>query len=517
MKKTFQIIKICIFVGILLLPSLLWYGIRVLSPDTYQKLDYDLGENRTRVTFPQEFHMEDYTQQLEAYYNDNAPFRSKLISWQQKLFGALEGIYADHIQGQLAQLIYGVSDDTSVDMNELFSDNDIPQPTPSQDTADDPISGHEYECTREIPASCLEDGLAVYTCKDCGDCYEELLPALGHTGTVISTQEADYTSYGYTVYQCGICGKNYYGDLVAKRIDNSFLAPQIIGGIVLPGRFDWLFYAGDDSISYYRGINILEEEQMASYLDLMVQLQELCDKRGIQLQFLLLPNKEQVYPEYMPTYAIEDTKKRMERFVDYVREHSDINIIYPLQKLRQADIYWQTYHKYDTHWNHAGAFVGTQALYEALGMPTTDLHDLEVNRCDVTTSDLILLGGLDASQYPTEYDYAINYKPDITLTDVQGGMQPSDTYFARSDCGNDKDLVFIGDSFRCFMIDYLVKDFSHSVITYRETTDNRTDYPEEVIESIRSADILVLEAVERYDEKLFPAVQKLIEILQDED
>lgn len=496
MKKTIQIIKICIFVGVLLLPSLLWYGIRVISPDTYQKLDYDLGENRTRVTFPREFHMEDYTQQLEAYYNDNAPFRSRLISWQQKLFGTLDGVYTDHIQGLLARLVYGVSDDTFVDMDELFSDNDVSQPTPSQDTADGAISDHEDECTQEKPAFCPEDG---------------------HVGTAVSTQEADYTSYGYTVYRCDICGKVYYDDIVAKRIDNSFLAPQIIGDNVLPGRFDWLFYAGDDSVSYYRGINILEEEKMSVYLDLMVQLQELCDQRGIQLQFLLLPDKEQVYPEYMPTYAIEDTQKRVGRFVDYVREHSDINIIYPLQKLRQADIFWQTYHKYDTHWNHAGAFVGTQALYEALGMPATDLHDLEVDQCDATTYDLILLGGLDASQYPAEYDYAIDYRPDVTLTDIQGGIRAYDTYYARSDCGNDKNLVFLGDSFRCFMIDYLVKDFSHSVITYRETPDNRTDYPEEIIESIRSADILVLEAVERYDERLFPAVQKVIEILQEEN
>ena len=496
MKKTIQIIKICIFVGILLLPSLLWYGIKAVSPDTYQKLDYDLGENRTRVTFPQEFHMEDYTQQLEAYYNDNAPFRSRLIFWQQKLFGTLEGIYTDHMQGLLARLVYGVSDDTVVDMYELFSDNDVSQSTPSQDTAGGPISEHEYEGSQERPASCPEDE---------------------HEGTAISTQEADYTSYGYTVYQCNVCRKVYYDDIVAKRIDNSFFAPQIVGGMVLPGRFDWLFYAGDDSISYYRGINILEEEQMAANLDLMVQLQELCDHRGIQLQFLFLPNKEQVYPEYMPSYTIEDTQKRMGRFVDYVREHSDINIIYPLQKLRQADVFWQTYHKYDTHWNHAGAFVGTQALYEALGMPTTDLHDLEVDPCDATTCDLILLGGLDASQYPTEYDYEIDYRPDVTLTDIQGGIQPYDTYYARSDCGNDKNLVFIGDSFRCFMIDYLAKDFSHSVITYRETSDNRTDYPEEVIESIRSADILVLEAVERFDEKLFPAIQKMIEILQEDN
>lgn len=403
-KATRQMIKISIFMGMLLLPTLLWYGIKIFAPQTFQKLNYDLGE-KTEVEFPEEFHVENYTKQLEAYYDDNAPFRSTLISWHHKLSGALERVYGNYLQMPLTRLIYGA---------------------------------------------------------DSGD----------------------------------------------------FLAPQIVGDIVLLGRENWLFYTGDDSISYYRGTNILEQEQMAIYLDLMVQLQKLCDEKGIQLQFLILPNKEQVYSQYMPSYVIEDTYRRTDRFVDYVREHSDVPLIYPLQELQQAGSYWQTYHQYDTHWNHAGAYIGTQALYKALGLPTTDLQNLEVARSAATTSDLLILGGLDASQYPAEQDYAIDYRPEVTLTEVQGDLQPMSIYSARSDCSNDTNFVMIGDSFRCFMIDYLAKDFSHSVITYRETSDNRTDYPMEVVESIRNADILVMEAVERYDFKLFPAIEKVIEILR---
>lgn len=403
-KKAGQIIKICIFMGMLILPTLLWYGIKFFSPQTFQKLDYDLGE-KTAVAFPEEFDIETYTRQLEAYYDDNAPFRSSLISWQQKLSGALESIYGNHLQGPLTRLIYGA---------------------------------------------------------DSGD----------------------------------------------------FLAPQIVGDIVLLGRDHWLFYTGDDSISYYRGTNALEQEQMAYYLDLMTQLQALCREKEIQLQFVILPNKEQVYSEYMPSYVVEDVYRRTDRFVDYVRNNSDVPIIYPLAELREAAAQWQTYHRYDTHWNHAGAYIGTQALYRALGLPTTELRDLEVARCAATTSDLLILGGLDASQYPAEEDYAIRYRPEVNLTEVQGDLQPMSIYTSRSDCGNDTEFVLIGDSFRCFMIDYLTKDFSHCVITYRETSDNSTDYPQEVVESIRNADILVMEAVERYDSKLFPAIERVIQILQ---
>lgn len=406
MKKTMQKIKIGIFMGILLLPSLLWYGIRLISPETYARLDYDLGE-KTQVAFPEKFDPKDYTRKLEEYYNDNVPFRSQMISLRQKLSGLLERGYTGYLRDRLARLLYG--------------------------------------------------------------------------------DEAE-----------------------------GFFAPQTVGDIVLLGRHDWLFYTGDDSISYYRGTNLLEEEQMRYNMSLMEQLQELCDERGIRLQFLLLPNKELVYYEYMPSYTIENQTRRTETFVDYVEQHSDIHIVYPLRELWQAKENWQTYHRYDTHWNHAGAFIGTQELYRALDMPITDLSSLEVTQCDASTSDLMILGGLDATQYPVEYDYAVNYRPEVTLTNVSGDKLPSGTYYAESDCGNGQSLVFIGDSFRCFMIDYLVKDFSSSIITYRETSDYRTDYPEEVVRGIRNADVLVVEAVDRYDSRLYPAIQKLIEILQTE-
>lgn len=52
---------------------------------------------------------------------------------------------------------------------------------------------------------------------------------------------------------------------------------------------------------------------------------------------------------------------------------------------------------------------------------------------------------------------------------------------------NVKKFVSSGDSFRCFMTDYLAKDFSHCVIAHR-------DYTEGLAESIREADILVISA-----------------------
>ncbi|NBK91284.1 hypothetical protein D5278_04680 [bacterium 1XD21-13] len=212
MKKLGQRFKIGIFMGILILPSLLWMGMKLVAPDSYRKLNYDLGENRTREPFPDVLPLKDYTVRLEAYYNDNAPFRSTLISLEQRISGAMEGIYEDHLQSRLALLIFGDNGDTVMDISNLQQ---------------------EGETTSEEVL--------------------EALAAVEHVYEPVEEVEATYTSYGYTIYQCKICGDSYRDDFVGKLVDNSYLAPKIVGEGVILGRFDWLLYSGDDSIAYYTG------------------------------------------------------------------------------------------------------------------------------------------------------------------------------------------------------------------------------------------------------------------------
>lgn len=506
MKKVIQTVKISIFMGILILPSLLWQGIKLFVPHSYEELNFDLGENRTREELPDSFAIKGFTVRLEAYYNDNVPFRSSLVSLEQRLSGALEGVYEEHLQDKLALLVFGGSDDTVMDISNLTQKKEEHRDEGTKNI----ISGeHHYECQQEIPATCLEAGSKIYVCQDCGETYVETIPAAGHDSQVIDVQEASYTAYGHTEYQCAVCKEIYYDDFVGKLVDNSYLAPKLVGQGVVLGRFDWLFYSGDDSISYYTGSNILSQEEMEEYLGKMKRLQELCDELGIQLQFMIMPNKEQIYPEYMPSYEIENEYKRADRFVDYVREHSDVNIIYPIQELKEAELYWQTYYQYDTHWNCLGGYVGVCALYDALGMPAISPHDLDITLQASEVNGLFALGGLNEASYPPGVDYQVNYKPEVTVTDIAGG-KVDDIYLAGSDSENKKKFVFLGDSFRSFMADYLVKDFSDSVIAHRNSMDDLED-------DIRNADILVISAVERYDSQMFPVVEKVVKLLEEGD
>lgn len=497
--------------AVLVLPGIIWYGIKLVSPETVAGWDFDLGENRVKAEMPASITEEGYIQKIENYYNDHLPFRSILISEKQKLTGGLEAIYTGSIQGILSNLIYGKKEDTSMDIGGLLKDESQEEKESGPEITDEAEKvpeGHQYEAEVLVPATCLNEGTIEYTCRQCGDSYTETMPATGHNGEIIRVQEASYTTYGYTEYCCQTCGLIYRDNFEGKIIDNSYLAPVVVGEGVLLGRFDWLFYTGNGSISYFKGTNLLEEEKMAENLKLMEQLQELCDEKGIQLQFMIMPNKEQMYPEYMPTYEIADTYKRVDRFVDYVRENSDIHIIYPIRELKEAELYWQTYYRYDTHWNYVGAYIGTQALYKALGLETTDLHDVNMEKKDADVRGLITMGNLDDSRYAPDIDYIIDYKPEITVLSEKGNKMTAGIYYADTDSPNQKNFVMLADSFRCFMTDYLVKDFSHSVIAHR-------DYVDGLHESIQNADILVIAAVERYDNRIFPTVEKVIEILSE--
>jgi len=510
-KDIVRKVKIFIFMAVLLLPGMIWYGVELFFPETSARWNFDLKENRAMAEMPSSILEEDYTKKLEDYYNDNIPFRSQLITWEHKLSGALEGPYADHIQGVLADILYGKGEDTKMDISGLLASE------PEAEEAFAPVleegiiekDGHRYKEEIVAEATCREEGQARYSCIDCEDSYTEAIPVGPHEKKFVYAQEPSYTSYGYTEYECENCGRIFREDFQGKDIDNSYLAPTIIGNGVLVGRFGWLFYTGDDSLAYYEGTNILEEEEMKEYLAAMQELQDICDEKGIRLEFMILPNKEQIYPEYMPSCEIADSYKRIGRLVDYIHENSDIGVIYPIRELKEAELYWQTYYQYDTHWNHVGAFIGMQALYAALDAETTDLRDVEVERAPAGVRELIPMGGLNDSEYEPDDDYVISYKPQISILSSEGDMYTAWAYHADSDSPNEQKFVLLGDSFRCFMTDYLVRDFSDCTVAHR-------DYAEDVSDYIRNADILVIEAVERYDAQIVPAVEKVIRILSED-
>lgn len=452
MKKTHIYIRIIIFLGILILPTICWGIISLCGMK--EKLDFDLDEKREKHTISSDVKLSELPAEIEAYYNDRVPFRSVLIKANNKLNTNLEKSYTENIEPVfLAWMDKHNKDDNNAQNNK-----------PSY--IEDGTTGSETET---------------------GDILHE------HKFDLIEQKASDYENYGYEIYKCSLCGeeKRYTLD---KLVDTSLYPMKTIGDTTVIGRYNWLFYT--ITLADYQGDNIIAEEDYAEHVQPLINLKKLCDELGKELYFIILPNKNSVYSEYMPTLSRVADKRRVEYLKDYIDANTDIILQYPLNEMYANKPYHQLYFRYDTHWSPYGFQIGVNSLYSAMGRDTIDYEDYEITPVEKYTGDLAILAGMDISSYPSDAEGVISYKPEIACEETD--WEDNRYVETNSESDNKKNIVMMGDSYRFGFRPFLSKDFSHMLMFDRVLKGN-----ESVEKQIKEADIIVIELVER-NELLLP-------------
>lgn len=284
--------------------------------------------------------------------------------------------------------------------------------------------------------------------------------------------------------------------------------------MIVYGRDDWLFTAGDggSSLEYFAGTNLLAEEDLAYCADLLNTLQEICSAKGVELVMEVGPNKEQVYPEYFPSYTVENTKKRLLQLEEYLHENCSAPFVYPIRELAAHKDEYDTYWKYDTHWNTTGSYIGMKAIYEALGRPISD-KDAQMHTAETNLGDLAGITG-----YTDTYtDYITEYKPNVSVeTEVYCDWEYDiDDYGKRytSTAQNDRKLFVCGDSFRVSLAAHMCKDYKYTDVVHRDIVG--LEIPVERLKALTSGDTLVLVCVERWDYYMFGVIPTIIEAMQE--
>lgn len=545
-RKIIRRISIALFLCVLILPQVSWTVLKLVCGDNsrvMERLDYDLGENRELAAFPDDADIGSITSELEAYYNDHAPYRSALITINRRINSKLERAYTMNVQPVLVAL---------ADMTHTATKPDVSVTESSTEGQNDTENSTRY--AQEDNAgenSAIKDNIEDNNADDknggnSGVGNGENSTSDGN-GSISGGIDSEYSSGvsgdsgngnadGETLDDINSGqkpgnGKNESGEMSSNdgganesggtsenngSADSSdklpyFPAREMNGTIF--GRDDWMFCNYDNSIAYYCGSNLMSEQQMKDKLDLMQKLQNICDSRGVQLQFMIAPNKEQVYSEYMPTYTIENSYKRVPEFIDYVKRNSSVKIIYPIDELRAAKSTMSTYYKYDTHWNHYGSFIATQALYKDMGLDYVSPDSVNYSEGSCIWG-LVITAGLSWKDYERDYDHIPDYKPEIELFNTDGEIdhihtEKSAVYRTDSTASNQSRFVMVGDSFRLYMMPYLERDFQHVSIAHRDNIHDIED-------DIRQADILVVECVERLDDSLNGTILQLIDILENQ-
>lgn len=254
---------------------------------------------------------------------------------------------------------------------------------------------------------------------------------------------------------------------------------------VVVGRDGWLYYNG--SLYDYLGMNQLSDRQLENIAHNLSLAQWYTQRNGATFVFTVAPNKNSLYPEYMPLYYAKSPEaSNWERLKPYLDAYG-VNYVDLFELFETADASDPLYYQRDTHWNNEGALLAGNAILESLGHQTVSVADDAWTTRDDYTGDLA--GMLYPANTPVEqgvYASGINdgeglsgsewtYTQGSAVTDnvvetrsATGANAAAGTDTATSDDATDADaatggtLVMYRDSFGNALIPYFSCAFDNA-------------------------------------------------------
>lgn len=137
--------------------------------------------------------------------------------------------------------------------------------------------------------------------------------------------------------------------------------------MMIIGKEGWLYYTGEDEIKDHRGATPFSGAELLRILENLEERRVWLESRGISYALVIAPNKESVYPEYLPeTVRRVRDGTRLDQVLAYVRQRSPVDIMDLRPALIEAKKTRRVYESTGTHWNNEGAFTGYAAILRKL-------------------------------------------------------------------------------------------------------------------------------------------------------
>lgn len=307
----------------------------------------------------------------------------------------------------------------------------------------------------------------------------------------------------------------YYNDTFADRkrmIKKLSQYKQKIGvdnGFSINGKNGWLFYDsgkvpdGYTLVDYFGRVRFSEDElrKMAEGLE---KAKAYYKKRGIDYYFIVAPNKEGLYSEFMPDYLQKDRvseKSRTDLAIEYLQKHTKVNIVNFRDVLAQSKDKFgiNLYYPRDSHWNEAGAYLSFVELAKLMRkngvahMPLKPLSKRMLSENGFYFSDLNTLGKNEDIKYNVDYLKGKDGK--ILLSEDNGFFE----IYENKQAPVKKTVLMIRDSFGNALKPYFGKTFARNIFAHNKY--NKRQELDRLVAEYKP-DIMVDEAVERYFDRL---------------
>ena len=137
---------------------------------------------------------------------------------------------------------------------------------------------------------------------------------------------------------------------------------------VIVGKAGWLYFAEDDALAAYRAVRPFKADDIARWQRRMEARRDWLAARGIRFLVVIAPNKETVYPEFMPdTLNRVGRVSRLDQLLAHMRERSTVAILDLRPALVAAKETGIVYLRTDTHWNERGSLLASSEIVGRLG------------------------------------------------------------------------------------------------------------------------------------------------------
>lgn len=127
----------------------------------------------------------------------------------------------------------------------------------------------------------------------------------------------------------------------------------------------WLYYY--QTIDYWRGVRFLSEEDLAYVRRFWAERRAWAERTGVRHVLVVVPAKATVYPQYLPDFVRKVRERTIADQIAEVFHDTPYQRFIDLRPtLIEAGRDELTYLITDTHWNPLGAFLGYQAIMNAV-------------------------------------------------------------------------------------------------------------------------------------------------------
>lgn len=270
---------------------------------------------------------------------------------------------------------------------------------------------------------------------------------------------------------------------------------------LIVGESGWLFYGDRHDVEHYRGLDPLSSGELETWTRVLEERRDWLAERGIAYLLVLAPDKNLVYPEYMPARLPRHSEVHpLDQLARHLAATSDVEVVDLLPVLLAAKQRERVYHLTDTHWNDRGAYEAYLAIHARLQQMLPELE--QVPAAQVTRGqhvepgmglahlvgltdvypEIVLDAPITAPRATVKPEHALSYDARVrTLQPIAHGVP--DESLPRA--------VMFRDSFANALVPYLAEDFSRILFVWNRDVDPR-------VVSVEQPDVVIQEIVGRF-------------------